>query len=616
MNLPSCPRLFAWVLPFLTGFGALADPIRLHPDNPHYFLWRGRPTVLLTSGEHYGAVLNADFDYRRYLRSLSRAGMNNTRTFSGTYAEPQGAFNIARNTLAPAAGRLLTPWARSDQPGYAQGGNKFDLSRWDDGYFRRLRDFVGYADRRGVAVEFTLFCPMYEDKQWRLSPMHADNNVNGVGAIGRNDVHTLDRNGGLLAVQEALVRRVVTELNPFDNVLFEICNEPYFGGVTLAWQHHIAELIVATEQGLPKRHLITQNIANNQARVVDPHPAVSVLNFHYATPPDTVALNYGLRRVIGDNETGFRGTNNAPYRTEAWDFLLAGGGLFNHLDYSFTVGHEDGTFVVPATQPGAGNAQLRREFAILGRFLRGFDFLRMNPDNTVIRGGVPPGGTARALVEPGRAIAVYLRDTGSTGPWSARWTGFLEAPASGRYQLHTTSNDGIRLWIDDRQVIEDWTDHSEKVDSAEVTLEAGRRHALRVEFFYNGGQGVTKLAWTRPDGRKEPIPANAFRLPIGDAWGLRGEYFHGTDLRQPWGSRDDGTLNFTWGVQRPLAQGTAGGTTAAALEIEVPPGTWTATWIDTRTGRTVRRQPVEGGGVRPLSVPPFDLDIALALRRR
>ncbi len=46
--------------------GGAGLPLQLHPDNPHYFLWRGQPTVLITSGEHYGAVLNADFDYVKY----------------------------------------------------------------------------------------------------------------------------------------------------------------------------------------------------------------------------------------------------------------------------------------------------------------------------------------------------------------------------------------------------------------------------------------------------------------------------------------------------------------------------------------------------------------------
>ena len=109
---------------------APSTPIALH-DNPHYFQWRGKPTILITSGEHYGAVMNLDFDYRKYLDTLAADGLNYTRVFSGAYVEPQGAFNIAQNTMAPAAGRFLAPWARSAQPGYTGGGNKFDLAAWN-----------------------------------------------------------------------------------------------------------------------------------------------------------------------------------------------------------------------------------------------------------------------------------------------------------------------------------------------------------------------------------------------------------------------------------------------------------------------------------------------------
>ena len=49
-------------------------PLSVHPDNPRYFLFRGRPAVLVTSGEHYGAVLNLDFDYERYLAALAADG--------------------------------------------------------------------------------------------------------------------------------------------------------------------------------------------------------------------------------------------------------------------------------------------------------------------------------------------------------------------------------------------------------------------------------------------------------------------------------------------------------------------------------------------------------------
>jgi hypothetical protein len=185
------------------------DPIALNPVNPHYFVWRGKPAILITSGEHYGAVLNLDFDYRKYLDTLAADGMNYTRIFSGAYLEPQGAFKIERNTLAPRPGRFRAPWPRSSEQGHRDGGNKFDLSRWEDAYFTRLKDFITYAATRNVVVELSLFCPMYEEVQWSLSPMNAANNINGVGAVARNDVYTLDKDRALLGVQETLTRKVV-----------------------------------------------------------------------------------------------------------------------------------------------------------------------------------------------------------------------------------------------------------------------------------------------------------------------------------------------------------------------------------------------------------------------
>ena len=401
-------------------------PLTIHPENHHYFLWRDRPTVLIGSGEHYGVLVNLDFDYHRYFDTLAAERMMLTRVFSGAYVEPQGAFNIARNTLAPLPGRLVVPWARSDQPGYANGGNRFDLRRWDESYFARLRALAAYAAEKNVVIEFTLFCPMYEDTQWNLSPMNARNNVNDVGNVGALDVYTLDRHGGLLAIQDAFTRRVVTELNPMDNVLFEIMNEPYTRKVPLEWQQHIADVIVETERTLPKKHLISQNIANKSGIVAAAHPAVSVFNFHYASS-DSVSANYALNKVIGDNETGFKGTSDTPYRQEAWEFLLAGGGLFNHLDYSFAAGFEDGTFSYPSTQPGGGSTAFRRQMKVLRDFIDGFDFIHMHPDDSAVQ--APSGLTVHALVSD-HAMAAFAKGAGSAttltvqlpaGTWTGGW---------------------------------------------------------------------------------------------------------------------------------------------------------------------------------------------------
>ena len=403
-----CRCLLAYVIALIGAFPLSAAPLSLHSNNSHYFLFQGKPAVLITSGEHYGAVLNLDFDYVKYLETLKADGLNLTRTFAGAYVEPQGAFKIVQNTLAPAAGRFISPWARSATPGYANGGNKFDLSTWDEAYFKRLKDFMMQAARRGIVVELNLFCPFYEENIWALSPQKASNNINGVGDVARTNVYTLDRNGGLLVVHDAMVRKLVTELKGFDNLYYEICNEAYFGGVTMEWQRHIADTIVEAEKPLRHPHLISQNIANKKAKVENPHPAVSIFNFHYASPPDTVALNYGLNKVIGENETGFKGTNDAPYRMEAWQFILAGGGLFNNLDYSFVAGHERGDFVYPKNQPGGGNPAYRSQMRILKDFINRFDFIAMKPDTSMIKSGRPEKTSAYALVQPGKQYAIYL----------------------------------------------------------------------------------------------------------------------------------------------------------------------------------------------------------------
>lgn len=392
-------------------------PLALHPDNPHYFLFRAKPTVLLTSGEHYGAVLNRDFDYIPYLNELQKCKFNLTRTFCGSYREVPGSFGIVDNTLAPAKGRYLCPWARSATPGANDGGNKFDLEKWDERYFARLKDFLTQAGKRGIVVELGLFCTLYDDKLWAVNPLNAANNVQGVGNVGRLQVYTL-KDKALTAVQEALVRKLAAELKDFDNLYYEICNEPYFGGVTRAWNDRIAAVLHDAEKSFAAPHLFAQNIANGSQKIDKPNPHVSIFNFHYATPPGTVALNAKLNKAIADDETGFRGTGDRVYRTEGWEFFLAGGSAYSNLDYSFSCKHPDGTAKV-TTSPGGGGPTLRKQLQILKEFMDGLDFVSMKPDNRVIKGGHitspvsgdPPEAkaTARALVAPGRTYAIYVR---------------------------------------------------------------------------------------------------------------------------------------------------------------------------------------------------------------
>lgn len=455
--------------------GALAgDALALHPGNPRYLVYRGQPTVLVGSGEHYGAVLNPDFDDRTYLATVAADGLNLTRLFVGSYVERSGDFGIAQNTLAPAPGRALVPWARSNEPGYALGGDKFDLDRWDPAYFERLHGFVAAAREAGVVVEVTLFSSHYGGG-WEQSPLHVSNNVNGVSDVPKERANTLD-NGHLRARQEALVRKIVSELRDADNVYFEVQNEPWADravtvdvlhpyiepgemkvegmfwqnrvdladAASLEWQAWIASVVADQERQQGSRHLIAQNYANFRYPLKDVDPAISIVNFHYAWP-EAATLNQALGRALGFDESGFAGREDATYRRQAWEFLLSGGSVFSHLDYSFAVGHEDGTAVSPA--PGGGSPALRRQLGVLKTFLMGFDLpaLAPRPDLVV----AAPGAYVRCLAEPGAAYALYAAGDGDTplvlelpkGGYRAEWVDVL---TGGVVDSSTLEHDGGR----------------------------------------------------------------------------------------------------------------------------------------------------------------------------
>jgi hypothetical protein len=383
------------------------EPLRVHPVNPHYFLFRGRPTVLVGASEHYGSVINQDFDYKRYLEALAHAGLNATRAFSGTYRELESdvVAGQAGNVLAPKPNRFLAPWPRTSTPGATDGLTKFDVTRWDAAYFARLKDFARTASDRGIVVEIVLFSNYYDEAHWAMSPLNARNNINNIGNVGLADALSL-KDKRLLTAEDGLVNKLAMELGSFDNVYFELCNEPFTGAEILAWESHIASTLIAAESSGP-RHIIAQEVGWASRTVERRVPGASMLVFH-APRASQVAANYRERLPVGTNETGFDGIADAPYRVESWQYLLAGGAEALVLDYSFTAGHEDGSFPVPAGQLGGGSEALRRQLGLLRSFVERLDLVHMEPAPFVILGGVPADASAQVLAQAGQSYALYI----------------------------------------------------------------------------------------------------------------------------------------------------------------------------------------------------------------
>jgi len=413
----------------LINYTISAQPVRLNSVNPHYLEYQGKPILIVSSGEHYGSVINPAFDYIKYLNTLQKEGMNYTRLFTGCmYWETEKDFGITYNTLAPAWGTALAPWKRSEIPGNTNGGNKFDFDQWNEAYFTRFKSVVEEAQKRDIIVEVTLFTSIYSDSLWIYCPANPQNNINQIVLSDYKKVHTLE-NGKLLAYQDQFVKKIVTELNAYDNVIYEIQNEPWadqpvgknrpnvwqksslddWGArinipseASIQWQSHIAGIITDTEKPLNKKHLIAQCYCNDVYPAEDFLPSASILNFHYAWS-EAVTFNYGWNKVIGFDESGFAGSDDDTYRQQAWVFLMSGGGLFNNLDYSFYVGYEDGTLNQKA--PGGGSTLLRKQLVILRKFFESLDFVHFSPDREVV--ALSPNAYSYAMSNHKDKFAIY-----------------------------------------------------------------------------------------------------------------------------------------------------------------------------------------------------------------
>jgi hypothetical protein len=88
-----------------------------------------------------------------------------------------------------------------------------------------------------------------------------------------------------------------------------------------------------------------------------------------------------------------------------------------------------------------------------------------------------------------------------------RWTGQIEAPASATYTFYTQTDDGVRLWVNNQLIIDNWTDHSSTQNQGNIKLSAGQRYDIRLEFYENGGDAVCQLSWSSPTILRVAIPS-------------------------------------------------------------------------------------------------------------
>jgi glucose/arabinose dehydrogenase len=90
--------------------------------------------------------------------------------------------------------------------------------------------------------------------------------------------------------------------------------------------------------------------------------------------------------------------------------------------------------------------------------------------------------------------------------FSIRWTGQVMPRYSETYTFYTTSDDGVRLWVNGQKLIDNWTDHAPTENSGSITLVAGRKYSIVLEYYESVGGAVARLAWSSPSQAKQIVP--------------------------------------------------------------------------------------------------------------
>ena len=98
--------------------------------------------------------------------------------------------------------------------------------------------------------------------------------------------------------------------------------------------------------------------------------------------------------------------------------------------------------------------------------------------------------------------------------FSVRWTGEIESAFTETYTFYTNSDDGIRLWVDGRQLINNWTGHAATENRGRIDLVAGQTYGFVLEYYEEGGSAVAELSWESPRTPKQFIPQAALSLPV------------------------------------------------------------------------------------------------------
>jgi len=243
-------------------------PLRINTTNSRYFTDDSGKAIYLT-GSHTWAVMQdiwlegtprKNMDYDGFLQMMEDFEHNFLRFWQWTQTK-NCPWNDESTLFDP------MPYARTGTGKAQDGFPKFDLSKWNEEYFLRLRERVEMASSKGIyvsimffeawGIKYSNFHP--EQDPWVCYPMHPENNING---ITDNPVLENGQAFGffslncpqILNLQKEFIKKIIDTVNDLDCVLYEICNEVPNRIEAIQWQDHLCAFVKEYESLKPKQH--------------------------------------------------------------------------------------------------------------------------------------------------------------------------------------------------------------------------------------------------------------------------------------------------------------------------------------------------------------------------
>lgn len=248
---------------------------------------------------------------------------------------------------------------------------------------------------------------------------------------------------------------------------------------------------IATRDVLPRKaNLTLASSPSGLGLLLDGQPV---------TAPTTVTGVVGIQRTIGAP-----GTQTSGAVAWAFDSWSDGGAATHAISTPSANTTYTAVYRVASGNAGSGSGLTATYWD--NRDLTGTSVARIDPTvNFNWGGGSPASGIAA--------------DT-----FSARWSGEIQAQFSQAYTFHVRADDGVRLWANNQLLVDKWIDQGATEWSGTITLSAGVRYPIRLEYYENGGSAVAELRWSSASTPKSVVPRSQL-YPAASGGILSGRYY-------------------------------------------------------------------------------------------